>query len=143
MTLNQLRTALEARATAAHARAAVIASGIEFQKGGANRRSWQPSADRSYFRFYYRRNPAKRLAGGDRTVERFYGIAVCSVLVLRETGEETTGSIVEAIRQDFLTASDGLQFDEAPAVRDGRDSGAHWITVAEFPFYVDTTRQVA
>lgn len=132
-----LRNKVDTRLAAAVAAAALVAPGIVFIKSGRNLKKVELDAETEYIRGYLRRSTTKRLAAGDWTVERSWCFVAGQILTKSETDQTRAEAVFAAIAPFFLTAADGLEFEEAPHFYDGSLDGSHWVNAFEFPFFAD------
>lgn len=140
MSATALWAAMRARFDAAYLAAKLIEPALVHLVEGANRKFVSLDPEVPYFRPYVRGIGGRRLGVGEVAPEEQKGIAYIDMLLVLEVGDENAIAIYDTIRPLFRTGTDGLEFEEAPSLRDGRADGSHWLAVAALPW---TWRELA
>jgi len=134
MTTEAMWTAIRARFDDAFALAKAVEPTIELIIAGANRKSVRLDPETTYQRAYFRHVGARRVGATETAPEENQGIIYQDFLAPLQVGDDTLVALFDAVRPAFRTGADGLEFEEAPHLRDGRADGSHWLAVASFPF---------
>lgn len=134
MTHTEERDAIEARLEAALVAAQTVDVAFFLKKALRNRQKWEPSAGDKALRGYRKVVGGRRLATGEG-FDRHDAMIVVQIIVPLETGDDEVHSVYEAIKGEFHTAADGLEFEDTPTLVEAPrgETAATWD--AMFPFY--------